>query len=206
MITVEKIIGILERGVDICDAHTCAMLEYDAVIEQLARFSLSEDGEQFLRRQRWITSLAHHHTIMELVTEYQSIIDRQPDNLQFPPVTEAIELMTKEGAVCEAVSLRAIACYARSSRQLKQYAHRELSIEENRERGGQIKKGKLGQLFHAIPILEKEEREIFRLINDDGTLCVEHIPVLQRLARRMGSLKERIRTSAGSLSTRRQFW
>ena len=139
--------------------HTYALLEFARIREDVAGHCLSEEGRLALLGELPRDDPAAVAALKASVSALADLFREgaEPPSLAFPPVSEPVRRLAKEGTSLEIEELYALGLWAESFAAFLDFA-----------KGA--RDGAIGELVSGAPSLEGVARVAFRILNRDGSL------------------------------------
>lgn len=168
------------------NAHTIALLEFDAVRQRVASCCRSEEGRSLLLAALPETRRESLERTRRLVVDLSARLWAEPPPaMSFPYVADLPARVAKPGFVLELDELYALGLFARSSAALRAWL-------------AAAGLPSLAELAGAIPDMKEAERVAFRVVADDGTL--RELPEIRDIKRRIQALNKDIAQTVQALT------
>lgn len=169
------------------DSHTLDLLDFPVIKNALKDLALSEAGKQALESQIPSTDPREVEERKTLAVDFRRLLDsgRPFPALDFPDVGPLAPRLHKRGAQLEIQELFHLGRFIVSARRLAKHI---LSSDEQR----------LRSLAADLPDLKDLSKAIFTVIDGDGYLRENHIPVLREIRIRIRALQKDTETLARS--------
>jgi DNA mismatch repair protein MutS2 len=181
------------------DDHALELLEFPAIIEELAGFCVSPQGAALLRTQPFATENAQVEETLALSVAFRAVLESGAPfpGFDFPDLSGVTPLLGKQGLQLEGEELAAIGLSILSALKLKRAV-----LRGSKDAG-------LSSLAEAIPDLSAVSRRIFHVVDRGGLLRERRIPELAAIRERIRRCREETdRTVRGMLEDpgNRSYW
>jgi DNA mismatch repair protein MutS2 len=169
------------------DAHTLDLLDFPLIVEALKERCLSEAGRQELDRQVISTDPDEVERRKQLAVSFRRLLEsgRAFPTLDFPDVSALERKLFKRGIQFEVEELFYLGRFIISARRLRKHL---------RDSGEPL----LIEPASELHELKELSREIFSVIDKDGSLRVSQIPVLREIRDRIRALQRETQALAKS--------
>lgn len=178
------------------DQHTLELLEFGKIIEELASYCFSEDGQGLLRQQPFLFEEAEIRRFTSMVDDFEGLISsgKQFPDVAAPSCAEVQKKLAKEGTVLEASEFSVIRSLLQTSREVKGYL-----LSEYPEQGTAAETlsdtSPLREKASELPEVGKLEKEIGGVITAEGEVN-DNLPELKRIKKRIQQLNSELASIA----------
>jgi len=168
---------------------TLRLLEFSTVRSRVAGRCLSEEAAEQLEAEEPLSDQAAVTELKESVAEYAALLQSglTAPSLSLPRIGTLLPRLGKEGAALELEEAYALGLFARSAGELKKWLSGERAGERLRAEAA------------ALPDCSAVEREVFRVLDRDGSL--RDLSEFREIKRRIQGLRKDLETITGRYLT-----
>ena len=158
------------------NTHTCEILQFERILQELADRTMSEDGRRTLADFGFLTEPEPYNRHMTRVRFCRTLLEGERDlpDTDFPSLASSVETLAVDGTVLEGMELSGVARYIRSAGALRRCIT-----------GGVDAANPLKEETDGLPDLDSVRRTIEGKVEPTGELRAEKIPELATLARKI---------------------
>lgn len=170
------------------DEHSIKLLEFEKIISQVCKETLSTEGSDYLKSQGFYNSKEEIQKNLNLAVSIRKVFEsgKTFPSVSFPDIKDSISRISHGASYLESEELAHIGIYLASSRKLKKFI---IEISDNEE---------LKDVLRPLPELSNLEKEIFKIVTNRGEIKDKVIPELKSISSRLKKIKRNVESLANS--------
>ncbi|MAG13190.1 MAG: endonuclease MutS2 [Spirochaetales bacterium] len=166
------------------DNHSIELLEFEQIRERVAANCIGEEGAQRITQQKFYSNWKQIKPVLDRVWYLKRLLEgniQYPD-IVLPSITNALERISKEGAVLDPEQIVAVAKFVKGWRSLFRFVTKPM---------GDGEQSPLAEDYINSPECDSLSQFVFSYFEEDGPIR-ENLPELKGIRRRIRSAQQEL--------------